>query len=106
MPPGAVQFDAAGMVQYNLQEGLLTKNAVSEAVNGQQVLGSIIMFSLIYGLLFWIWLYVLNDKIQKGPKPVVIVPLAPGGWLAATAARTLHEESMSEARNLSRKEGI
>jgi cytochrome d ubiquinol oxidase subunit I len=95
---GNVLFDSSGMVQYNLQEGLLTKNAVSEAVHGQQVLGSIIMFSLIYGLLFWIWLYVLNDKIQKGPKPVVIVPSRPGGWLAATAGRTLHEESMSEAK--------
>ena len=73
------QFDAAGMVVYNLQEGLLTRNAVSEAVSGGQVLGSIVMFSLIYSLLFWIWLYVLNDKIQKGPKPVVIGPSTHGG---------------------------
>ena len=61
------------MVQYNLQEGLLTSNAVSEAVTAGRCLASIMMFSVIYGLLFWIWLYVLNDKIQKGPKPVVIL---------------------------------
>lgn len=95
---GEPLLDSAGMVQYNLAEGLMTRNAVSEAINGEKVLVSILMFSLIYGLLFWIWLYVLNDKIQKGPKPVVISP-KPHGWLAATAGRTLHRESMSEAKD-------
>lgn len=95
---GAPVLDAAGMLQYNLQEGLLTRNAVSKAITGGQVLTSIIMFSLIYILLFWIWLYVLNDKIQKGPKPVVLGP-EHGGWLAATAGRTLHEQSLSEAKD-------
>ena len=88
------------MLQYNLEEGLLTRNAVSPSVRGSDVLASIIMFSVIYGLLFWIWLFVLNDKIQKGPKPVIIEPLPAGGWLAATAGRTLHEDSMSEAKDL------
>jgi cytochrome d ubiquinol oxidase subunit I len=95
---GAPVLDAAGMVQYNLAEGLLTRDAVSKAITGGQVLTSIVMFSVIYLLLFWIWLYVLNDKIQKGPKPVVLGP-DHGGWLAATAGRTLHEESMSEAKD-------
>jgi hypothetical protein len=63
------------------------------------VLASIVMFSLIYFLLFWIWLYVLNDKIQKGPKPAVIPAGGKGGWLASAAGRTLHEESMSEAKD-------
>lgn len=67
---GAPQFDAAGMIQYNLPEGLLTRDAVSRSVQGEHVLASIVLFSLIYMLLFWVWLYVLNDKIQKGPKPV------------------------------------
>ena len=97
-------MDAAGMIQYNLPEGLLTRNAVSESINGGQVLASIVMFSLIYLLLFWIWVYVLNDKIQKGPKPVVIGPSRAGGWLASSAARTLHEDSMSEAKDV-RPEG-
>lgn len=104
-PAGAPLLDAAGMVQYNLQEGLMTRNAVSEAVSGGQVMGSIVMFSLIYGLLFWIWLYVLNDKIQKGPKPVVIGQPGPYGWLTSSAARTLHEGSMSEAKDLRPEEG-
>jgi len=97
---GSPLLDAAGMLQYNLEEGLLTRNAVSPSVRGSDVLASIIMFSVIYGLLFWIWLFVLNDKIQKGPKPVIIEPLPSGGWLAATAGRTLHEDSMSEAKDL------
>jgi cytochrome bd ubiquinol oxidase subunit I len=96
---GAPLLDAAGMIQYNLTEGLLTRDAVSKSISGGQVMASIVMFSGIYVLLFWIWLYVLNDKIQKGPKPVVIPPGAGrGGWLASTAGRTLHEDTMTEAK--------
>ena len=28
------------------------------------------MFSVIYALLFAVWIYLLNDKIQRGPEPV------------------------------------
>ena len=57
------------------------------------------MFSVIYLLLFWIWLYVLNDKIQKGPKPVVITGgSGKGGWLASSAGRTMHQDTMTEAK--------
>jgi cytochrome d ubiquinol oxidase subunit I len=95
---GNPALNAAGMIQYDMKEGLLTRDGVSSTITGGQVLSSIIMFSLIYVLLFWIWVYVLNDKIQKGPKPVLIGG-KPGGWLEATAGRTLHEESMSEAKD-------
>ena len=96
---GEPLLDAAGMIQYNLTEGLLTRNGISKVVTGGQVLTSIIMFSLIYLLLGWIWVYVLNDKIQKGPKPVLIGgDKPPGGWLASAAGRTLHQDSMSEAK--------
>src|SRR5262249_19551230 len=71
-------LDAEGFIQYRVEEGLLTRNAVSEAVSGGQVLGSILMFGLIYALLFWVWIYVLNDKIQKGPPPT---PSLSGGGL-------------------------
>ena len=48
--------------------GLLrTDAAVSKAVAAHQIVGSIIMFTLIYSLLFFVWLYVLNSKIQHGP---------------------------------------
>jgi len=49
---------------------LRTSDAVSEGIASSQVLGSIIMFGLIYVLLFAFWIYLLNDKIQKGPEPV------------------------------------
>jgi cytochrome d ubiquinol oxidase subunit I len=66
---GKVALDRDGFVQYRLEEGLLTRNAVSEAVSSGQVLGSIVMFGFVYALLFLVWLLVLNDKIQKGPQP-------------------------------------
>jgi cytochrome d ubiquinol oxidase subunit I len=51
--------------------GLLrTSDGVSKAVSGNQILSSIIMFSIIYVLLFAVFLYVLNDKIKHGPDPV------------------------------------
>ncbi|HRT09594.1 MAG TPA: cytochrome ubiquinol oxidase subunit I [Candidatus Paceibacterota bacterium] len=54
-----------------------TTDGVSKVVSAPQTLGSIILFSLIYALLFAVFLYVLNDKIQHGPDPVT--PGRPGG---------------------------
>jgi len=48
---------------------LRTSDALSKAVVAQQVLGSIIMFVLIYALLFAVWLFVLDSKIKQGPEP-------------------------------------
>jgi len=97
---GRALLDSDGFVEYRLEEGLLTRNAVSESVNGGQVLGSIVMFAFIYTLLFLIWVYVLNDKIQVGPQPV-----HPRGEKTTTqeffdtaAGRSLHEKSMTEAK--------
>jgi cytochrome d ubiquinol oxidase subunit I len=47
--------------------GLRTGDAVSEAVRADQVLASIILFAAIYILLFLLWVFVLNRKIQTGP---------------------------------------
>lgn len=48
--------------------GLLkTKDAVSEMLTTEVVLSSVILFGLIYLLLFIFFIYLLNDKIQKGP---------------------------------------
>lgn len=96
---GNFEFDSAGMIKMRLEEGLLTPNGVSRLVPPSHVLTSIVMFSLIYLLLFWIWLYVLNDKIQKGPKPALVDQTTTSeGLLEATASRTLHTDSMSEAK--------
>lgn len=50
--------------------GLRTSEGLSESVTAQQVLSSIIMFGVIYSLLFAVWIYVLNAKIQHGPETV------------------------------------
>lgn len=50
-----------------LSGGLLTSAGVSEVVTAPEVLASIIMFSLIYGVLFVLWVFLLNRAIQRGP---------------------------------------
>ncbi|HYZ86435.1 MAG TPA: cytochrome ubiquinol oxidase subunit I [Bryobacteraceae bacterium] len=97
---GEPLLDAAGMIQYRLEEGLLTRRGVSESVRGEEVLASILTFGAIYSLLFFVWVYVLNDKIQKGPKPIEpATRTTTKGFLQATAGRTLHEGSLSEAKD-------
>lgn len=81
--------------------GLLrTKDALSKSVTADQVLFSIIMFSLIYLLLFAVWLFVLNDKIQHGPEDPNTLPLRPlsGGWAQAASQLKGHGGSLTETR--------
>ena len=48
--------------------GLRTADGLSESVTAEQVLSSIILFGVIYSLLFAVWIFVLNNKIQHGPE--------------------------------------
>ncbi|WP_182867862.1 cytochrome ubiquinol oxidase subunit I [Rhodopirellula sp. JC639] len=48
--------------------GLRTKDGLSESVTAEQVLSSIVLFAVIYSLLFAVWIFVLNGKIQHGPE--------------------------------------
>lgn len=50
--------------------GLRTSDGLSESVTAEQVLTSIIMFAIIYSMLFAVWIFVLNNKIQHGPETV------------------------------------
>lgn len=72
--------------------GLLrTEAGVSETVTGPMVLSSILMFGAVYALLFAVWVFVMNEKIQHGPEPVAAAPPArtePRRLLAAAAARS------------------
>lgn len=52
-------------IVYNL---LRTSEGISRAVKAEQVVFSIILFTLIYLLLFAAFLYLLNQKIQHGPE--------------------------------------
>ncbi len=48
--------------------GLLrTSDALSKAVTAEQVLFSLIMFTIVYTLLFSLFIYLLNKKIKHGP---------------------------------------
>jgi cytochrome d ubiquinol oxidase subunit I len=79
--------------------GLRTNNALSEAVTAEQVLGSIIMFSVIYLCLFVLWLMLLNSKIQKGPEPVSPPEHSPlEGVIDAATRRVDHKASLTEAK--------
>ena len=78
---------------------LRTAEAVSRNLSASQVLGSIIMFGVIYALLFAVWIFLLNAKIHKGPEPV-----SPPGKAsfkdALDAASRLagHSESLTESK--------
>jgi cytochrome d ubiquinol oxidase subunit I len=78
-----------------LYGGLRTTDAVSEVVSAGEVLASIIMFGLIYSLLFAVWIYVLNHKIQKGPLPVTApARTTMGGLMDAASDKT--DRAMNE----------
>jgi cytochrome d ubiquinol oxidase subunit I len=62
--------------------GLRTTDGVSEVVTSGQVLGSLVMFGLIYVLLGVLWVFVLNNKIQHGPDPPQS-ETSPAGAIAA-----------------------
>jgi len=70
--------------------GLLkTADAASKSVSGAEVLTSIIMFGVIYLLLLFIWLYVMDAKIRQGPEAVTALPpeRPKEGWLNTAARR-------------------
>lgn len=73
---------------------LRTSDGLSEAVAAEHVLASIILFGLIYLMLFIVWVYVLNSKIQHGPILHEPATMAPSGSPLVNAASALvrHEE--------------
>ncbi len=62
---------------------LRTSDALSPSVSAEQVLASIVMFGLIYAMLFAVFVYVLHQKIKKGPEPVGESAGEAGGLLGA-----------------------
>jgi cytochrome d ubiquinol oxidase subunit I len=55
--------------------GLLrTPEGLSKVVEANTVLASLVLFTFIYFLLFAVFIYLLNHKIQKGPDPDDLVP--------------------------------
>ena len=97
---GELVVGSDGFVRYDESLGLRTTDAVSKAISAEQVLGSIIMFVLIYSLLFAVWVMLLNEKIQKGPEPLPEAEReVPEGFLEVAAARISHEASLTRAKD-------
>jgi len=64
-----------------------TPEGLSAVVKANVILTSLILFTLIYFLLFAVFIYLLNDKIQHGPDEQDLVP---SGKLALPTALTHH----------------
>lgn len=59
------EFGRQPWIVYNL---LRTAEGVSRSINASQVIGSLIMFAVIYSLLFLLFLFLLDRKIKHGPE--------------------------------------
>jgi cytochrome d ubiquinol oxidase subunit I len=81
--------------------GLTTRDGVSEVVTANQVAGSMAMFGALYALLFALWVFVLNHKIQTGPEPLEEPepPRGAEGLLDAAGSLVGHDGSMTGRRN-------
>ncbi|MBI5623305.1 MAG: cytochrome ubiquinol oxidase subunit I [Elusimicrobia bacterium] len=55
---------------------LRTQDSVSAVVPASHVLGSLLLFGLLYLALFCVWLFVMADKIEHGPEDAPPEPLA------------------------------
>jgi cytochrome d ubiquinol oxidase subunit I len=62
---------------------LRTSEGLSKVVGANQVLGSLIGFMLIYALLFVLFIYLLNKKIQHGPEDAGVPTHSEPEWLRA-----------------------
>ncbi|CRX38036.1 cytochrome ubiquinol oxidase subunit I [Estrella lausannensis] len=56
-----------GRYPWIVQDLLRISDALSKTVTAEMILGSLIMFSLIYTILFILFIYLLHDKIKAGP---------------------------------------
>ena len=65
---------------------LRTSQGLSAVVKAEQVVASLIGFTLIYLLLFVLFLFLLNRKIQHGPEPLEESHDLPDNWLRQSRA--------------------
>ena len=96
---GEPVVDSNGYFQYDEQKGLRTTDGVSKVIRSEQVVGSIIMFGAIYTLLFFVWVFVLHQKISHGPDPIEAEPTrTEGGVLEAATSWQGHRDSLTDAK--------
>ncbi len=85
-------------IVYNLMR---TRDAVSPNISAAQVAGSLTMFGVIYALLFAVWIFLLNDKIQKGPQPVSAPKKTSLRQVLDVASQYPgHQDSMTDAKDV------
>jgi cytochrome d ubiquinol oxidase subunit I len=56
-----------GRQPWIVQDLLRTSDGLSKSVTAPEVLTSLILFFIVYALLFFVWLYVLDREIKHGP---------------------------------------
>lgn len=59
-----------GRYPWIVHQLLRISDGLSKAVTANQVLGSLIMFTILYFLLFLVFLYLLNEKFKHGPTDI------------------------------------
>lgn len=64
-----------GRYPWIVQNLLRVSEGLSKSVTANQILGSIILFSIVYSLLFVLFIYLLNDKFKHGPTDLDLTPL-------------------------------
>lgn len=96
-----------GRQPWSVYHLLRTSHSTSGSVNAWEIWTSIIMFSGVYALLFAVWIYVLNDKIQTGPDVAIDMPgkTTMGGLLEAASRLETEEWSMTESKPKPRQAG-
>lgn len=57
-----------GRYPWIVQDHLRISEGLSKAVTANQIIGSLIMFSIVYFLLFILFIYLLNEKFKHGPE--------------------------------------
>ena len=104
-PAVAWEGDVPTMLTQGDRPGLRTTVGLSSprAVGAGQVLSSILMFGFVYALLFAVWVFVLNSKIQHGPDEADVPPppttSAEGLIDAAASNKPSGGESLTQVRN-------
>lgn len=58
---------------------LRTADAASKSVSGAEVLTSLILFGILYGLLLFVWLFIIDRKIKAGPEDSDEIPILTAG---------------------------
>lgn len=76
-----------GRQPWVVYEILRTSDGLSKAVKAGQVLYSLILFSIVYLLLFMVFIYTLHRKIKHGPRDDESIEILPERWRKAISMK-------------------